>query len=192
MKLTQESATRPSPQVLIDEMEHRNLAQFLQKLIPILVEQNLIGPFLKASLVTSISRTHKTRLGQSFRALELAEMIAEYDPLVIDGYEIRANICIDSNTGRRTGGIQFFWTGNPINSIGSNHIKSPQEIKLVESGWEKRERRWNGLKTEQMTLEEAKLVFVEDTPLLEHLRSLMPKFNDKLPKPIDKVKENGI
>lgn len=217
------NSIRPAPQVLIAEMEHEALVGFMQKLIPLITELGLIGPSLKASVITSICRNYRTRMQvNSFNALELAQRIAEYDPLVIDGFEISASFENDLSTGRRTGYLQFSPSSNCINSTGPNYIKSVSEIALEEGRCRiRRERVERRLERErnhrfcaEMRLMEhqnrlrrnielerqaqsndtnwLKDVVVEDNELIDHLRSLMLMSNTETTKTIIRSEENGI
>jgi hypothetical protein len=191
----------------------------MQKLVQTMTEANLIGPVLPASVITALARSRKARLPNlSFRALELAERIMEYDPLIVDGVEIGASTLQAPRTGRWTGYIQLAWTGNCNDSTVTNCIKRPEQLRLEQERLErgqarlvKRLDRERSERFNQMTQERKHRtdpdkqeeddfrnstspdslndVYVENPELLEYMRSRMVKDSPKLKMPVIK---NGI
>jgi len=153
---------RPDPLSLIEQDRHNSLVRFIQSLIPTMDSLGLIGPVLKASLVTTIARNYGTGKGLNYHALELAKQIAGYDdPLVVDGVEVRAWIGLNERTGRKAGSIQFLWSGDCNTPL------------------------WPGLDSSDLDDE----IYFEDDELIQTLRALMKKPDPNLK---DGVIENGI
>jgi hypothetical protein len=193
--------SRPNPIELLAQDRHTTFFEYMQKLVQTMSEANLIGPVLPASVITSIARNHKARLPNlSFRALELAERIMEYDLLVVDGMEISAFTQQDPRTGRWTGYIQLAWTGNCNDSTVTNCKKSAEQLRLEQERLERRQARqvkrldWELNERCNQAIQERKLrnandgyvrddarpstcpdspenVYVENPELLEYMRS---------------------
>lgn len=199
------SLTLPNHEVLIALERHHFLMRFMQKLVPVLKDLNLIGKVYSASVITSICRNHRSRmLDYSMKALELAERIMEYAPVIVDGVEITATIDTDQNTGRLAGFIGLAWSSNFSNTPFVYHKKSPEQVWLAEERsriWQKRrnkryEREQNrlfNLKVRELenrpreagteldepmkprTRVASEYNYPEDPDLMDYLTSLMPK-----------------
>jgi len=179
--------------------------RFMQKLVPVLKDLNLIGKVYSASVLTSICRNHRSQmLDYSMKALELAERIMEYAPVIVDGVEITATIDPDHNTGRLAGFIGLAWSSNLSNTPFVYHKKSPEQVWLAEErsriGQERRNKRYEreqkrlfNLKVRELenrqreagtelnepmkprTREAGEFIFPEDPDLMDYLASLIPK-----------------
>jgi hypothetical protein len=212
---------RPNPLVLIAQDQHDIFFQYMQKLVQVIRDVNLIGPVLPASVITSIARNHKASLPNlHFRALELAERIMEYDPLIVDGVEIGASTQQDPRTGRRTGFIQLVWTGNCNNSTAPNYDKRPEQMRLEQERLERQQARlvkrldWELNERFNQMIQERKRrtdpdrqeqddfrnstspdslndVYVENPDLLEYMRSRLAENVKDSPKLRMQVIKNG-
>jgi hypothetical protein len=110
-----------SSMTVYDRHRYDDLAQYLQTLIPLLEEMGLIETILRASVITSLVRSHKSRFhGQSYRASDLVERLSEFDQLVVSGYEIRTWTVPDINTGRSVAYIQFLQNQKYMNGGKTN------------------------------------------------------------------------
>ena len=114
-----------------DQDRHNSFVEYWEGLIPILHEKNLIGRSIPASIIASISRNYKKRLGcRSYTAQELTDRILEYDSLIVSSTEITASIQPDSYTMRDRGYIGLYSLPNCINSGFPCCNKSPEQIWL--------------------------------------------------------------
>lgn len=151
------SHTLPNHEVLIAMERHSFLMRFMQKLVPLLKDLDLIGKVYPASVITSICRNHRSRLlDYPIKALELAERIMEYEPVIVDGVEIRASTDPDPNTGRWTGQIGLAWSSNLTNSPFVYQKKLPEQVWLAKErnriGAERRNKRYEREQKKQFNL----------------------------------------
>ena len=97
-----------SNMTVFDRHRYDTLVQFLQTLINLLEEMGMIETILRASLITSLVRSHRSRFnGQSYRASDLVERLSEFESLVVSSREIRCWTVPDLNSGRSVAYIQF-------------------------------------------------------------------------------------